>query len=505
MKTGVIYARYSSNVQTEQSIEGQVRAIKEYAKENNIQIVGSYIDRATTGTNDNRVNFQKMLKKASQKAWDYVLVYKLDRFSRNKYEMAIHKKTLRNNGIQLISVTENIPDTPEGIILESILEGMAEYYSLDISQKTKRGKRESRLKGNYDGGAIAYGYKIVKIDGEYKAAICEENAAVVRRIFKEYLSGKVVQKIVDGLNADRIRNQRGNPFSICTVTGILHNERYIGRCKYRDDKVYTNIFPRLIPDEWFELAQRFLKENYRGGNSTKNPFILKGKLVCGCCGGKMRSNSATTPAGKTFRYYSCVNKLKSKELCTKTSIHQKELEEIVVSTVKETFSSPHHIDTIVEIIYKINEDQIKDNIELAKLITEKEECQGAIDNLMTAYEAGIITNLINERLSVLQNQLADINKKIEKRDLVMTSTISKEEIRKHLQDILSLDPLLIIKLLVKEILLFEDRIEIYLNYTKTTEQYIGLHSPIRIFSKKYSFINCQNNTKHLETEASIFI
>ena len=132
MKTAVVYARYSSDRQNEQSIEGQLRVCQEYAKQNNITIVETYIDRAMTGTNDNRKDFQRMLRDSNKRLWDYVLVYKLDRFSRNKYEMATHKKTLRDNGIRVVSAMENIPDTPEGIILESLLEGMAEYYSADV-------------------------------------------------------------------------------------------------------------------------------------------------------------------------------------------------------------------------------------------------------------------------------------------------------------------------------------------------------------------------------------
>ena len=119
----VIYARYSSDRQTEQSIDGQIHVCMEYAERNDIVIVGTYIDRAMTGTNDNREQFQKMLKDSDKKPFDYVLVYKLDRFSRNKYEMAIHRKHLKDNGIKILSAMENIPDTPEGILLESLLEG----------------------------------------------------------------------------------------------------------------------------------------------------------------------------------------------------------------------------------------------------------------------------------------------------------------------------------------------------------------------------------------------
>ena len=144
MKTAVIYARYSSERQTEQSIEGQLHVCNDYAKRNELVIVGTYIDRAMTGTNDNREDFQRMLKDSDKKSFDYVLVYKLDRFSRNKYEMAIHRKHLKDNGVKILSAMENIPETPEGILLESLLEGMNQYYSAEcfyghnISKKRRR-------------------------------------------------------------------------------------------------------------------------------------------------------------------------------------------------------------------------------------------------------------------------------------------------------------------------------------------------------------------------------
>lgn len=134
MKTAVIYARYSSDSQTEQSIDGQLRVCQDYARMNDILILNTYIDRAMTGTNDNRPDFQRMLKDSNAKKWDYVLCYKLDRFSRNKYEMAMHKKTLKDNGVRVISATEFIPDSPEGIILESMLE---EYKQSNGHNKSK--------------------------------------------------------------------------------------------------------------------------------------------------------------------------------------------------------------------------------------------------------------------------------------------------------------------------------------------------------------------------------
>ena len=131
----VIYARYSSEKQSEQSIEGQLHVCQEYADKHDIQIVGTYIDRAKTGRNDNRQEFQQMLKDSSSNKFNIVLIYSLDRFSRNRYDSAINKATLKRNNVKLISVTQPISDNPEGILLESLLEGMAEYYSVELAQK----------------------------------------------------------------------------------------------------------------------------------------------------------------------------------------------------------------------------------------------------------------------------------------------------------------------------------------------------------------------------------
>ena len=152
MKTAVIYARYSSDSQTEQSIEGQVRVCKQFAEKNDLLVVDQYIDRATTGMNDNRAAFQQMLRDSKRRQWSVVIVYKLDRFARNKYESVVNRKKLTDNGVELVSAMENIPDTPEGKLFLAVIEGFNEYFSEDLKQKVNRGLRESWLKGNATGG-----------------------------------------------------------------------------------------------------------------------------------------------------------------------------------------------------------------------------------------------------------------------------------------------------------------------------------------------------------------
>ena len=156
--TGVIYARYSSENQREESIEGQLRECKGFAKKNDIQIVGSYIDRALSAKTDNRPEFQRMIKESSGSLFDVIIVWKLDRFARNRYDSAHYKTLLRKNGVKVISATEAISDGAEGILLESMLEGMAEYYSVELAEKTLRGMTENALACKSNGGILPIGY-----------------------------------------------------------------------------------------------------------------------------------------------------------------------------------------------------------------------------------------------------------------------------------------------------------------------------------------------------------
>lgn len=157
---GVIYARYSSDNQREESIEGQLRECKAFAEKNDIQIIETYIDRALSARTDRRPDFQRMIKDSSGKKFEVVIVWKLDRFARDKYDSAHYKRILKNNGVKVISATEAISAGAEGILLESMLEGMAEYYSAELSEKVIRGLTENALKCKYNGGTLPIGYII---------------------------------------------------------------------------------------------------------------------------------------------------------------------------------------------------------------------------------------------------------------------------------------------------------------------------------------------------------
>lgn len=460
MKTAVIYARYSSERQTEQSIEGQIRDCNEYAQRNDIMIVDTYIDRAMTGTNDNRPNFQRMLKDSYKKAWDIVLVYKLDRFSRDKYETAMHRHTLKTNGIKLVSAKENIPDTPEGIILESLLEGMNQYYSAELSQKVKRGMRESRAKGNFTGGNLIYGYKVV----DKKVQIDEDKAKVVRYIYEEYAKGTIVKEIIRHLTEQGILN-KGKPFAKNTVYHILQNEKYSGIYHHNGEE-FTNIYPRIVPDEYFSLVKKRNDENHYGKRSTETVYLLRNKIICGYCGSTISAETGTARNGEILRYYKCLGKKRGNN-CKKTQHKKAELEELIINTVNQVFLDKNNLSEIVDKVMHNHQQRIKEQSILNILIAEQKQLEKEINNFLEAIGQGIITSSTKRRLNELEERKEEVDAKIAIEESRNKISISKQEIEKYIKKALKENPKVMLDMLIKQIILYDDKMEITFNYTES--------------------------------------
>lgn len=280
--TGVIYARYSSDNQREESIEGQLRECKAFAEKNDIQIVNTYIDRALSAKTDNRPDFQRMIKDSEKGMFDTVIVWKLDRFARNRYDSAHYKSILRKNGVKVISATELISDSAEGILLESMLEGMAEYYSAELSEKVVRGLTENALKCKYNGGTLPIGYTI---DENQYFQIDPLTAPAVLDAFKQYTEGASMQEVTDNMNIKGIRTKRGGKISINSVTRMLHNHRYIGEYKYNDITKPGGI-PAIIPEDLFNRVQERMAANKKAPakHKAEDEYLLTTKLFCGKCG-----------------------------------------------------------------------------------------------------------------------------------------------------------------------------------------------------------------------------
>ena len=456
MKTAVIYARYSSDSQTEQSIEGQLRVCEEYAQRNNILILNTYIDRAMTGTNDNRPDFQRMIKDSARKEWNYVLVYKLDRFSRNKYESTMHKRTLKNNGVTLLSAMENIPDTPEGIILESLLEGMNQYFSAELSQKVKRGMKETRLKGNFTGGHLLYGYDLK----DHKIIINESQAEIVRYIYEQFSLGVYVKDIIKFLTAKGIYNN-GKPFARNTVYNILKNEKYSGIYRHGGE-VFENMYPQIVPTDIYESVRAKISENKYGKRSVEVVYLLRHKLKCGYCGQPISAETGTSKNGQVKRYYKCLGR-KRQNGCKKSMIGKEYLENLIISAIIEQLSDQQIMNTIVANLLKIQEQLTKETPILNLLSKEKRQTEKAIKNIMTAIENGVITNTTTKRLKELEERQENLERQILLERSKSAVKYTDQEIRTYYGQALNLEPQMLINYLVKEIIVYDDRIDVIYN------------------------------------------
>ena len=454
MKTAVIYARYSSDNQTEQSIEGQLRVCEQYAQNNDILILNTYIDRAMTGTNDNRPDFQRMIKDSSKKEFEFVLVYKIDRFSRNKYETAKYKKILKDNGVKLLSAMENIPDTPEGIILESLLEGMAEYYSAELSQKVKRGMNETRLKGNFTGGTIIYGYKVEN----HKVLINEEQAEVVRYIYKQYALGTYVKDIIDYLTSHQIFNH-GKPFARNTIYNILKNEKYFGIYRYHDE-VFDNIYPQIVNSDIYNKVREKIKLNKYGKRSTELVYLLRHKLTCGYCGMPISAECGTAKNGTKKHYYKCLGR-KRNNGCQKSMVRKELFENFILDSILEILKSPKYINEIVNSLYELQQDS--NNSILTNLIKEQKRTEITLNNIMNAVEQGVVNNTTNKRMKELESKLEELEKQILIEKSKNSVKLTKEEIQQYYIEALKLEPKLLIDYVIKNIKVFDDKVEITFN------------------------------------------
>ena len=457
MKTAVIYARYSSDSQSEQSIEGQLRICNDYAERNGILVMDTYIDRAMTGTNDLRPDFQRMLKDSAKKQWNYVLVYKLDRFSRDKYETTIHKHTLKMNGVKVVSAMENIPDSPEGIILESLLEGMNQYYSAELSQKVKRGMYETRRKGHYQGGWIPYGYKL---EGR-KLVIDEEQAATVRYMFEQYSMGVYVSTIISNLTARGILH-KGKPFLPNMVYGILRNVKYSGTYS-KGDEIIDNMYPRIVPQPLFEAVRKKVESNRYGKRSVKTVYLFRNKMICGYCGNPVSSETGTARNGEVVRYYRCHGIKRYRTDCELKMVRKDMLEELIVNAIVDELSKKPIMDDMVAELLKEQNRQCAENTKVSIMKREKAKVDKALDNLVMALEQGIMSATTNKRLHELEKQQAELERDILLEESKVITKIPESVIREFYSEALKQEAELMVNLLVRQIVLYNDRIEIHLN------------------------------------------
>ncbi|MEA5004728.1 MAG: recombinase family protein [Christensenella sp.] len=479
---GVIYARYSSDSQREESIEGQIRECMEFAEQKGITILGSYVDRALSAKTDNRPEFQRMIKDSAKGLFEIVLVWKLDRFARDRYDSAHYKMILRKNGAKVVSAKENISDGPEGIILESMLEGYAEYYSAELSEKIVRGQKENALKGKYNGGALPLGYTT---NSEQNYLIDAAAASIVREIFTRYADGETVKEICDTLNSRGIMTQRNRPFNKNSLHTMLKNRRYIGEYRYRDVVIPDGV-PVIIHSELFERVQERLDKNKKAParEKAKINYLLTTKLFCGKCGAYMVGESGTGRNGKHY-YYKCT-KVKQHKGCDKKSVKKGWIEDFVVlHTMKYALSD----DTIDRMADEVIQLQKQENLLLPSLRQQLADTQKGIENMLNAIQQGVLTSSTKQRLDELEVVQEDLKLSILQAELEKP-LLSKEKVVfwiSRFKDGDTESPAFrqrLIDSFVNSVYLFDDKVVLTYNY-KDGSQTVTL-AEIQAFLEQYN-------------------
>ena len=467
----VIYARFSSDRQREESIEGQVRECTDYAKQNGITIVDAYIDRAKSASKDTdkRENFLRMIRDSSKRLFDVVLVWKLDRFARNRYDSAHFKNILENNGVKVISATERITDGPEGIILESMLEGMAEYYSAELSEKIHRGQKENALKGRNNGGTIPLGYTLNK--ETQRLEVNPLTAPIVQEIFQRYAAGETIKAIKDDFNQRGLKTNKGLPFRYSTFNTVLKNRKYIGEYKYQDVVIPDGV-PALVSEDVFNRVQARMEKNKQSPAAAKaqERYLLTTKLFCGMCGKMMAGESGVGNKGKVYRYYKCHN-AKNKKGCTKKPVKKEWIENLVVEqTMLMVMDGP----LMKRITGRLLALQGEENHDLKLLERRLNETEKGIENMLNAIQAGIITASTKQRLSALEEEKAELEQSIIETQ-IKRPVLTREQISFFLGQYKNTDVnnederQRLIDCFVNAVFVFDDKIVLTFNYKDGTK------------------------------------
>lgn len=439
MKKAAAYGRYSTDMQREESIDAQFRAIREYCTRNEILLISEYADEGISGTTDNRPQFQRMITDAQNGLFDYVIVHKLDRFSRSKYDSAIYKRKLKQSGVQLLSVLENLDGSQESIILESVLEGMSEYYSRNLSREVRKGLKENALKCKFNGGHPPLGYDI---DDNKNYIINLYEAEMVKTIYDLYLKNYSYREMTNYFNNLGYKTKLGKKFTRSSFYDILTNEKYIGtyvysqntRKRYEDKgtiKIKDGIPAIIDKNTWYNV-QEIIKNRKRPMQVENGRYyILTGLLYCGECGAPMNGQIRKNSIGVEYYYYRC-NRSHKKRDCKAKSVRADKIEKEVLDCFNDVIFTEGNKETIINsMLQYVNEfDEPSTSDELSK---ELESVNEQINNIVDAVLSGMKSETLKSKLKELEDKKEGILITINKNKKM---DINTDELEKEIREFL---------------------------------------------------------------------
>lgn len=445
LKTAVIYARFSCSKQREASIEDQLRECRAWCSREGYEVVAEYCDKAISGRTDDRPEFQKMISNAGESS--IVLVYMMDRFSRDPFDAPIYKRELQQHGVKLVSALENIPDSPEGIIYEKLLEGLAACESRKTSIRTRRGMEGNASKCLHN-GVRCYGYDFAE-DGRY--AINDVKAEFVREAFRRRLEGEAINSIARDFASRGVRSYKGNPCSYEMIYQMLRNEKYTGVYEWGGVRVEGGM-PAIISKEEF-MATQLVKSKKQRKNEEWGEFALSGRVVCGACGHNMPGVSGRGSTGKKYDYYAC-------KRCDMKAVRKDWLESEIAKNLRMILEDRSEATKIAQAVAKCQNDATL-QAEKKQAQALKNEAERGLSNILAAIEKGLVVEGMQERADALREQKARAELSLQ---LVEEEEFDPEDFADFLQQGATLDDKTLLAAMVWNCAVKQDEVIVTLNY-----------------------------------------
>ena len=438
----IAYYRFSSHSQNEASIDQQRELAHAWADAHGFKIVKEYEDAAISGTTENRPGFQQMLSEVAKIRPRVLIMWKTDRLGRDKYVLAMAKRTIRDAGCEIRLLAENIPtDGPEGVLIEGLMDAMAEYYSRQLSQNIQRGMDYNAQHALYNGHKL-FGYGVDKSTKRY--IVDPDTAPFVQRMFAEYAEGKAMQTICDELNAQGLRTTRGAKFGVKTMNKMLQNRAYIGEYRHGDIVVEGGM-PALVDEETFDKVQRKFAENKRKGSQRARGmdendaprYWLTGKVYCGKCGNTLQGVSGTSGTGRTYYYYYC--SAQRRKQCTLKKVRKEKLEDAVTMILRSILHDSENLMSLAVDAAAYYEKNYRDTGYLDGLEAKRREVEKSLANLVKVIESGLISETVTERLVQLEEQKRALNEAIEAENIRAALCEDEHTIKAYFEKFLHAD------------------------------------------------------------------
>lgn len=468
-RKGVIYARFSSHNQKEESIEQQVEECAEFARANNIQIIEVYADKAISGRTDKRAAFQRMMRDAEKKMFDCVVSYKTNRIARNMLNALQYEEKLSKLGIETFYAREEYGNTPAGRLALRMMMSVNQFYSENLAEDIKRGMMDNAQKGKVN-GSTPFGYKKGE-DGRF--AIDTEKAALVREIYKRTKDGEKFSDIAADLNRRGVKTRYKRDWNKGSFHRMLTNDVYTGVYRH-SGVVLRGVVPPIITREEFDEMQELLhtKRNPIGRHRNHMDYLLTGKLFCGHCNSPMTGSSATSHTGEKHYYYVCKGR---KSGCKKENVRKDYLEEEICRITKDEFLTDEVIEWVAKSFVQL---QSVEESDVTILKSQLEEDEKSLKNLVKAVAGGLVSQTVSLEIERLEEEIASLKRSVAREE--EKTAVTEEEVVFVLNDFRKgnlEDPKyrkFIIDSFVEKVVLWDDEIEI--NYYPTGKDGVRIRS-----------------------------